>query len=311
MLPFVTLTLHVEMEHPLRLPEHAGSMLRGAFGNALRKLACITRQRDCETCPLMRSCPYPQLFEYSLIYNKSNGNAGPQAVNPYVIRPPAMGQKLFTRGESWSFEFTVLGRAIDQLPLLVYAWQQACVAGFGKSQSKASLQQITQGETVVYEPNGALSATPQPLLVPVLGDSVRLNFLTPVRFQHQGHVVLVRDQLTADIVLMTLAYRIQALSSQHTPQPMALDLEGLRQYASRIRLEATGLRRHGVQRFSSRQKQVITLDGLIGEVRLSGPLQPFAELLAFGQYTHIGKNATHGLGVYELLDVKPVLNKAL
>ena len=163
----------------------------------------------------------------------------------------------------------------------------------------------------MYQPNSALTAMPQPLKVPRLGESVRLRFLTPVRIQHQGHVVLVRDQLSAEALLMSLAHRVQALSDQHAPQPVQLDLAQLREQSRLIRLETGGLRRHGVQRFSSRQKQVIALDGLIGEVRLSGDLQPFAELLSLGQYTHLGKNATHGLGIYELLDVKPVLNKAL
>lgn len=48
---------------PIRSPEYAGSMIRGAFGRALRKTACMTRQSDCKSCPLYRTCPYTAIFE--------------------------------------------------------------------------------------------------------------------------------------------------------------------------------------------------------------------------------------------------------
>lgn len=47
---------------PIRLPDYAGSMLRGAFGHALRSLACMTRAKTCEGCALLAGCPYPALF---------------------------------------------------------------------------------------------------------------------------------------------------------------------------------------------------------------------------------------------------------
>jgi hypothetical protein len=204
-------------------------------------------------------------------------------------------------GASWDFGFTVFGQAMDRLPLLEHAWQQAAAAGLGKSRSRARLQRINIQKTAIMAPNDVHAAPPTPISPPRLGESVRLRFLTPVRIQQQGHVVLLPEQLGAEALLMSLAHRVQALSDQHAPQPVQLDLAQLREQSRLIRLETGGLRRHGVQRFSSRQKQVIALDDLIGEVRLSGDLQPFAELLSLGQYTHLGKNATHGLGCYQLM----------
>ena len=42
------------------------------------------------------------------------------------------------------------------------------------------------------------------------------------------------------------------------------------------------------------------LGGLLGEVELHGDLAPFAELLHRGQWLHVGKNATMGLGGYRM-----------
>ena len=42
------------------------------------------------------------------------------------------------------------------------------------------------------------------------------------------------------------------------------------------------------------------LGGLLGSVQLQGDLAPFAQLLHLGQWLHVGKNATMGLGGYRL-----------
>ena len=54
------------------------------------------------------------------------------------------------------------------------------------------------------------------------------------------------------------------------------------------------------RRYSSRQRQEMVLGGVVGEVALRGELAPFAELLAVGQWTHLGKNTSFGLGRYRL-----------
>ncbi len=48
----------------LHFPDYAGSMLRGAFGRALRKISCMTKQPDCKECPLYRTCPYPAILKH-------------------------------------------------------------------------------------------------------------------------------------------------------------------------------------------------------------------------------------------------------
>ena len=53
----------VVAQDPLRLPFFAGSMLRGAYGHALRRLVCLTRAPACENCSLRATCPFPRLFE--------------------------------------------------------------------------------------------------------------------------------------------------------------------------------------------------------------------------------------------------------
>ena len=45
----------------------------------------------------------------------------------------------------------------------------------------------------------------------------------------------------------------------------------------------------------------MTLGGALGSWTLSGELEPLLPWLQLGQWLHIGKNATMGLGQYRLL----------
>lgn len=47
------------------LPPFLGSALRGAFGHALKAVACSMPHGDCERCLLVERCLYPRLFETS------------------------------------------------------------------------------------------------------------------------------------------------------------------------------------------------------------------------------------------------------
>lgn len=46
----------------IKLPDYAGSTLRGSFGRALRRTACMTRMKECHDCPLRVTCPYTNLL---------------------------------------------------------------------------------------------------------------------------------------------------------------------------------------------------------------------------------------------------------
>ncbi|MBF0142739.1 MAG: CRISPR system precrRNA processing endoribonuclease RAMP protein Cas6 [Magnetococcales bacterium] len=53
-------------------------------------------------------------------------------------------------------------------------------------------------------------------------------------------------------------------------------------------------------RRSGRQRQLMALGGVVGRWTLSGPLEAFWPFLYLGEWLHVGKNATFGLGGYRL-----------
>lgn len=302
MLPLLSLTFEVQQQQDLLLPHHAGSMLRGAFGTALRRLACITRQDNCKTCPLYRCCAYVQLFETPVPVSHQS-NAPLQVVNPYVIKAPPMGKRLIGAGQTWHFGMTLMGAAIDQLPLVTYAWREACERGFGKHQNQAQLLAVYQANTRLYQHDQQfVMPRVEQVSVPVLGQQVQLCFSTPLRLQHEGHVILRAKQLSASLLLMALAKRVQRMADLHTPDAPQLDFAALKEASLQVGVDYH-LTRDRLLRYSNRQNQSMDLQGLVGDIFLHGDLTPFAMLLALGEQIHVGKSATFGLGQYRLRSV--------
>src|SRR5262245_31356172 len=95
----------------LRLPEFAGSLLRGQFGASLRRIACMTGLPRCPPCQLYRTCPYPGIFETPPPPSHALQRFS-QVPHPYVIEPPPLGLRRVAAGEALSFHVVLLGRAL-------------------------------------------------------------------------------------------------------------------------------------------------------------------------------------------------------
>ena len=133
---------------------------------------------------------------------------------------------------------------------------------------------------------------------PTFGESATLAIDTPLRLQKNGRPI---DglQLVARDLLMALVRRIALIHEFHGAGPLALDFTDLADRAERIG-SAKDLRWRDWTRYSSRQNQKMVLGGVVGRWTLTGDLAPFAPFLHLGQWLHVGKEATFGLGGYKL-----------
>ena len=305
-LPLNRYTFTVRALQSLRLPDYAGSMLRGAFGHALRRVACMTRMKECTGCPLLATCPYSQIFETPPLAHHALQKFSAMP-NPYVIEPPEGGARVLAEGDTFSFSMVLMGKALPQLPLIILAWERALAQGLGKTNpvpcQLTSIHAERDGEPV-YTPGGRVrphtqaGPRPQPL-----GNRVTLEFTTPLRLQQKGNLVGLRE-LDARTLLINLARRHQLLSDTQLDSPPQTDFAALSTAAQHIHLEAD-MRWHDWERYSNRQKQAMKLGGLRGRLELTGDLAPFAQLLALGEWLHVGKEAVFGLGRYHLHHPSP------
>ena len=303
-LPLARYRLEFTVETPLHLPAYAGSTLRGAFGVALRATACMTKQKTCDGCALLSTCPYAVVFETRPPLDGHALQKFSQVPHPYVIEPPQWGERDYAPGEALSFHLVLAGRALDQFPLVLWAFVKAFSRGVGRGDGTAQLTRVIHvgsDETVVLEgPQASLQEHPHTIPPPSFsGDSVTLSIETPLRLQKNGHPIDATD-LTARDLLTALVRRIALIHEFHGSGPLPLDFTDLARRAETIASEKN-LRWRDWQRYSSRQKQKMALGGVVGTWTLRGDLAPFIPFLHTGQWLHVGKEATFGLGGYRLV----------
>lgn len=302
-LPLARLHLTVRADAPLQLPPYAGSMLRGAFGHALLALAPLPHT-DGQPCSLAHQCPYCQVFATPALpgHSLQKFTQMPQA---YVIEPPEEGEQRLPAGQTFGFSVVLIGKALAHLPVVIQAWERALRSGLGVQRSRCTLLAVhaEQQPHPLWQAGAspAIRHTPAPLPPGApLAEHATLTLRTPLRLQQRGQIASA-GQLSARLLLITLARRWQLLADVHlgisAPQQ---DFAALTARADAVELVPQELRWFDWGRFSTHQQREMRLGGLLGSVQLRGDLAPFAALLHLGQWLHVGKNASFGMGKYRL-----------
>ncbi len=313
-LPLARYRFTARVQQPLALPDYAGSLLRGQFGAALRNVACMTRQPACPGCPLLRTCPYTRIFEAPPPDKGQHALQDfSQIPNPYVMEPPTPGARVLDADDEFQFHLVLVGHAVDQLALVIFALQRALSAGLTRARVPTELLQVdwidAQGAahavwTIEHPTLAEHPATLQPPAVPAGMAAITLHIHTPLRLQQQGRPLGV-GQLTPRTLVAALARRSALLMEFHAGQSGWGETAREITHLSESLTDTRELHWFDWTRFSSRQQQEMTLGGVLGRWTLHGgadadALATLWPWLWLGQWLHVGKNATMGLGAYTL-----------
>lgn len=108
--------VHLRAEEPLRLPGYLGSTLRGGFGRAFRRVACIQRGVACPDCRIRGECAYTYVFETPLPKESAVLRSYKDIPRPFVIEPPlGLGPELRAGEEFASLSLAGTGAAVHAL----------------------------------------------------------------------------------------------------------------------------------------------------------------------------------------------------
>ena len=300
---------------------YLGSAWRGAFGHALRKTICVTRLPACDPCVLLRSCPYPFLFESRTPPGATKLSRYPRTPGPYVLDP---ADRRYDAGNGMlSLGVTLFGAANDQLPYVVHALDSAGRRGLTSRRVELEMLDVQaescesiagnvdapdacargrmDGWTTIFQPGGRLSpapsAHPNP---PAIPPAVRVRLLTPLRIKRHEHLVGAAD-FDFRAFMGGLLRRISLLTYFFGDTPLETDFAGLVRTAEAVPLTNAELRWREWTRHSSRQNTKLQMGGLVGSFEVARwELEPFWPILWLGQWTHAGKGCSMGLGRYVL-----------
>ncbi|HEV7506313.1 MAG TPA: CRISPR system precrRNA processing endoribonuclease RAMP protein Cas6 [Thermoanaerobaculia bacterium] len=316
-IPYLRLRHTLRATAPALLPPYKGSLLRGAFGHALRRTVCtMGPTQACESCRLRQACVYTRIFETFIEGHSPPLMAGlPTAPRPYVFEPQGEEQR-YAPGDPLEFDLLLFGQAIDLNAYAQLAVERMAATGLGKDRHPFALDRIQallpDGTWRIVLAGGAVAdSTALPPSLPDLdgpGDrqatNAILRFLTPTRLkaQSQSPIGISFRGLAFAMIRRTLEiahFHVPGAAIDWTFRPL-LDL------ASAIRIASTDLVWRDWDRYSNRQGTKMTFGGFVGTLHLEGDLAGFVPLLRTAEILHLGKGATFGQGRIQIEASGPV-----
>lgn len=310
---FAKFCFTIRVKEEMTLPAYKGAVFRGGFGYAFKKIVCIQRARkECSECLLHRSCVYSYIFETAPPENTNVLRLYRTIPHPFIIEPPMNGDRIIKRDAMLIFNLILIGRAVDYLPYFILTFAELGKQGIGKHRSKYILETVesidSNGEgKSVYTGKDEILQNDYPLLNAVelnnaLKDSgkseVELEFLTPLRVRFDGKIT---GDIEFHIIFRNLLRRVSSLLYFHCGRELACDFKSYIEESEKIKTVSSELQWFDWERYSTRQKQKMTLGGVLGKVKYEGNLEPFLPFLRLGEYIHAGKGTSFGLGQYRVI----------
>ncbi|NWF92135.1 MAG: CRISPR system precrRNA processing endoribonuclease RAMP protein Cas6 [Syntrophaceae bacterium] len=111
-------------------------------------------------------------------------------------------------------------------------------------------------------------------------------------------------KLEFHIFFRNLLRRISLLSYFHCGQELDLDFKGLIEKSKEVRVHKENLSWFDWDRYSNRQETKMKMGGFMGSIVFEGELSPFVPYLILGEYIHVGKGTSFGLGKYKILNLE-------
>lgn len=295
----------------LELPPFYGSTLRGAFGNALKRITCAERDRQsCHGCSLEAACAYAYLFETTAPEGAERLKSYDDVPRPFVFVPPFEGKTHFQAGEELEIELRLFGKGIDFLPYVVLAFINLAETGLGVGRRPCILENVTayhpirRTEAQVFSRethsirtvNEVLHGSDVLTYLPSQANTMGINFLTPLRIKADGDLVTtVQFQHLARALLR----RISSIMAFHQGIQLELDYADLSERSRQVKRTKDSTAWYEVERYSQRQDTRMKMGGVVGKVEYTGDLSEFLPLVEIGRWVLVGKNSVFGLGQFD------------
>ena len=260
-------------------------VFRSILGFNLRKLTCVLRQqKTCNDCMVKESCVYSVFFETNVNKNLVSLSGRDKASHPFVLDIETLDLN------TASLEITFIGRAINYIPYINLALENAGKNGIGKSRTRFEIKQIkANGDD--FSPNISKikeysniwpvcpTKTPKALILE-----------TPCRIKEQGRYI---SEIDLDVLLKSIQRRMLVL------EELFGDGEELPSLEIENNIQSKPLSQTWQEKsyYSSRQKTVMRLGGVVGMIEIENRLEPaVVSYIDAMEIFHVGKNISFGFG---------------
>ncbi|MHB1661182.1 MAG: CRISPR system precrRNA processing endoribonuclease RAMP protein Cas6 [bacterium] len=320
MLEYNRYSFNIVFENKVRFRSLPSFVFRNNIGFQLRKITCILKNQECPDCMVRASCIYSAVFETPIEKNNGILDGRNKSPHPYIIYSGApMGAAV----DRLMLDVILIGIGVKYFPYMILTMINIGKAGILKERSRFDIDDITcHGVSIMDKSNYSCKnvkaavwdmnpAGAHGLKTPA-GDGLKtvgINFLTPVRIQHNGKYL---SRITYKDIIYAAVRRINILSDFFgggDENSVGRDNDGHKGFdGDFIDRAAEGkefnadLKWVDYSRYSARQKQSLKMGGLVGTATVKGRFSGAElSLLKAAELFGIGKNVSFGLGRMEVL----------
>jgi CRISPR/Cas system endoribonuclease Cas6 (RAMP superfamily) len=299
------LTFEIQITDSRHLPPFLGSALRGSLGISLKKLF------HADTFST-RLNAYTYLFETPSPPSPKAFYSAPYAPHPFVLDLPLSYRNTSSPQGTITFSILLLGEGLRYKEEVIQAVEQISSLGLGSQKSPFQIKTVT--DSFFGNESSPPKAAPHLLkakevnaleLIECSAPPRRyahLRFETPLRLVEKKKVL---QKPCFRSFLRSLLARLSALFYFHCGVEVDLQFKEILQKAEKLQTTYESWRVYNLQRWSNRQKCQIPLDGVLGEVSWEGDLvEELWSWFLLGQWVHVGKSTSMGLGRYRLLEIE-------
>ncbi len=278
--------------------------LKTEFENAFR-LAIGCSRSSCEGCRSCDSCPFQQTFSQSIASDPSAVKRYQKPPYPFMFDFPLLPQAP-NRGAILELGLTLTGSAINHFQhYLAALLHLTSLNGENKPAFAAVLKvescDYVGGRGLVMGRDGEVypdslflfSADELQKSCGLLPDKVTISIETPLRLMQDGRPL---REFSFSPFIRSLFRRISSLAYYYGGVEMGLDYKWLASRSTAVESLRADFRWVDWDRRPGGGR----LSGIVGEGVFGGDLVDFYPFLLLGQYFHLGKGASFGMGKYRV-----------
>jgi len=254
-----------------------GFMLRGALGYSLKKVTCINPSFVCDKCFAATNCLYYSFYEEKNVYHKFRFEFPPKS-------------------DLLEFSLYLYENELEKLPYLISAiYKMLHENGLGKERIKPKEFFFYVNDKMIYD--GKNFQVPKNYVnrfnVEEYHKDMVLNLQSPLRLKKDNRLVGVKE-FAIDSLLNSIYQRYLQLTGKQSSKLC---------FIPNYEIDNIDLRWKQLTRYSSRQKTLMKMDGLIGKIVLKNVDKESYKLLKLGEIIGAGKQTVMGLGKIEVKDL--------
>jgi hypothetical protein len=288
-------------EEKIVFPNFKGNVFRGALGKALRRLTCASGLDDCKDCLLSNNCIYSRIFEsFNPGVNQSILGKVEKAPHPFIVDVGEKNQLEYSRNQEIRFCLTLIGEAMKYISYFILAFIDIGKYGIGRTRGCFKIKEVRAGGQEIYNAHKKritldFDSIPGSRFISEKWNkgSLNISLETPLRLKYNHRF---QKHITFQMIVSNLLRRVYLLANHYCCGPASVDMKELIEMSKKVVPVNSEIYWQEQKRYSYRQNRGISMAGVSGTLEFKGDFSPFIGFLRIGEYLHLGKGTSFGLG---------------